>query len=130
MNKDRTILIADDELYVRELISMILKKEGYQVIEAVNGKDALEKLRTNKIEMVVTDIRMPEMDGIEFTKKLRNISAYSQIPVLMVSSEFYESRKMESILAGVNDWIMKPLITKDLLQVLKDLEHKEYLAQI
>jgi two-component system chemotaxis response regulator CheY len=111
------IIIVDDMASSRRMISSVLKEEGHEVIEAVDGKDALEKFSPS-VKMVITDLNMPNIDGIELIKRIRANSDYKSIPIIMVSSEFEEGRKQESRSAGVTDWIDKPVSTRKLIEVV------------
>ncbi len=123
----KTIMIVDDEDYIRELVAIILERAGYNAIKAVNGKDALDKLKTTKIEMVITDLKMPEMDGIEFIRTLCSIDEYKSIPIIILTSESREIKKRECIQAGADEWIMKPFIPRHLLEVVRSLIIKRFL---
>jgi two-component system chemotaxis response regulator CheY len=115
----RKVLVVDDEHLVRQIISIILKSAGYKVVEAVSGNDALRKMTDRDFGLVITDLRMPGMDGIEFIRQLRGESAYRHVPVIMLTSEFSDFKKSEAELAGVSDWIVKPFIRQQLLQSVK-----------
>ncbi len=115
----RNVLVVDDEDLIRQIISMILKSAGYKVIEAVNGLDALSKMTDRKFGLVITDIRMPGMDGIEFIKQLRSESEHRLVPIIMLTSGFSDFKKKEAEMAGVNDWIKKPFIRQQLLQSVR-----------
>ncbi len=121
----KPILIVNSDYHIRELLSLILKKEGYDIIEAFNGKHALDKLRSTTVQMVITDLQMPFMDGIELTKELRNTAEYDFIPIIMLATEFRESKKEEGKQAGINEWIEKPFIPKHLLDVVSSLHYKK-----
>jgi len=110
----KTILVVDDADYIRRLVAIILKMEGYTVLEAENGKDALDTLEKTTIDMIITDLNMPVMDGIELVSVLRSKPAFKNIPVVMLTSEFLEFRKQTAFEAGVNEWIPKPYITSKL----------------
>jgi two-component system chemotaxis response regulator CheY len=117
--KSIRVLVVDDAFYIRELISLILRNEGYEVIKAANGKDALHELKGTNIDLLITDLNMPEMNGIELVESLRNIPDGKSIPVLMVTSENYESIRKKALQAGVNEWILKPFIPKQLIESVK-----------
>lgn len=89
----RNVLVVDDEVLIRQIISIILKSAGYKVIEAVNGNDALSKMTDKDFGLVITDLRMPGMDGIEFIKQLRSESAHRSVPIIMLTSEFSDFKK-------------------------------------
>jgi two-component system chemotaxis response regulator CheY len=115
----RNVLVVDDEHLIRQIISIILKSAGYKVIEAVSGNDALSKMADRNFGLVITDLRMPGMDGIEFIKQLRSESAYRSVPVIMLTSEFSDFKKSEAEIAGVSEWIVKPFIRQQLLQAVR-----------
>jgi len=115
----RNVLVVDDERLIRQIISIILKSAGYKVIEAVSGDDALSKMTDRDFGLVITDLRLPGMDGIEFIKQLRSESAYASVPVIMLTSEFSDFKKREAEIAGVSDWIVKPFIRQQLLQSVR-----------
>ena len=110
----KTILVVDDADVIRSLVSLILTTEGYEVVESNNGKDALNKLEETSIDMIITDLNMPEMDGVELVKTMRSKFAYMHVPVVMLTSEFLEARKQKAFEAGINEWIPKPFIAKHL----------------
>ncbi|MFZ2196097.1 MAG: response regulator [Thermodesulfovibrionales bacterium] len=115
----RNVLVVDDESLIRQIISIILKSAGYKVVEAVSGNDALSKMTGSTFGLVITDLRMPGMDGIEFIKQLRSESAYRSVPVIMLTSEFSDFKKSEAEIAGVSEWIVKPFIRQQLLQSVR-----------
>ncbi|MDA8083778.1 MAG: response regulator [Nitrospiraceae bacterium] len=115
----KKILIVDDESAIRQLISLILRTEGYTVLEAVHGRDALDKIDGGVIDMVITDLRMPQMDGISFTRELRNRPEGMNIPVVMLTTGFDGYKKTEAENAGVNDRITKPLLHQQLVDTVR-----------
>ena len=117
----KKVIVVDDVQHIRELLSLILKSEGFDVIESVNGKDALRKLHGSGIDIVITDLNMPEMNGFEFVKKLRSSSDFHSTPVIMVTSENHVSIRRKAKQLGVNEWLMKPLIPSDLMNAVRRL---------
>jgi two-component system chemotaxis response regulator CheY len=115
----KTILTVDDSPTIRQMTSLVLQSAGYQVIEAVDGNDALAKLTGKEVDLVLTDINMPEMDGIEFTRQLRSIPAYKFIPVIMLTTESQPEKKQQGKAAGATGWIVKPFNQDQLLAVIK-----------
>jgi two-component system, chemotaxis family, chemotaxis protein CheY len=113
------VLIVDDDELIRKLITLILETAGYTVVEAVNGKDALNKLNGMNVEMIITDLRMPHMDGMEFIKHLRSKPAYRSVPIVAMTAEFLGYKKKEGEQAGVTDWILKPFLPQQLLHTVK-----------
>lgn len=117
INASKKIMIVDDSPDIRNLVSLILMKQGYEVIEAENGKDALNKLNPAGIEMIITDLRMPVMDGFEFIKHLRNKVAYKSVPVVLLTGESLEFVKGGQTVA--DECITKPFIPKQLADVIR-----------
>lgn len=114
-----TLLIIDDSVSMRQLVSFALKDAGYDVITAENGKDALNKLNGTKVDMVITDLNMPEMDGITFIKNFRTLPGYRFTPIVMLTTESQESKKQEGKSAGASGWIVKPFTPQQLAEVVK-----------
>jgi two-component system chemotaxis response regulator CheY len=118
----KNVLVVDDDELIRRLATLILTTAGYSVIEAANGQDALNKLNAiNDVEMVITDFRMPQMDGIEFVRQLRARAAYKLIPIVMMTSEFQGYKRTEGEQAGVTDWISKPFLPQQLIHTVRRL---------
>jgi two-component system chemotaxis response regulator CheY len=115
----RTILLVEDSAPIRHNVSVALRSAGYAVIPAVNGRHALEELDGRRIDMVITDITMPEMDGIEFIKRLRAMAGYGDTPVVLLTTEPLEFRRQEAMSAGVSSWIFKPFTLKHLLESVR-----------
>ncbi len=119
------ILIVDDDKTTRKLLNLFLKAKGYEVVTAENGLDAMEKLGTENINLVVTDMNMPYMDGIELTKNLRADDNWKNIPIVMVTTEADEDEKKKAVEAGVDDYLVKPAnaeqITDSIKRILKKL---------
>jgi two-component system, chemotaxis family, chemotaxis protein CheY len=103
-----TIMTVDDAKTMRSMVQTILENEGYSVITAEDGVDALEKLDTNKIDMAVIDFHMPNMNGTTLIRKLRRIPEYKKIPILMLTTESSEFRKNKARELGANGWLTKP----------------------
>jgi two-component system, chemotaxis family, chemotaxis protein CheY len=115
----KKFLVVDDSASMRQLVSFTIKDAGYDVLVAENGKDALGKLGGGKVDMVVTDLNMPEMDGIELIKKLRAMPDYKFTPIVMLTTESQESKKLEGKQAGASGWIVKPFSPEQLIDVVK-----------
>jgi two-component system chemotaxis response regulator CheY len=117
------ILVVDDDSVTRKLLGLYLRSKGYDVAFAENGLDALEKLGTENINIVLTDLNMPYMDGIEFIKNMKSESSYSHIPVLMISTEADEEEKRQAFDAGADGYLVKPvtaeMINEKVLELLK-----------
>jgi two-component system, chemotaxis family, chemotaxis protein CheY len=115
----KRILTADDSASVRQMVTFTLKNAGYEVVEAVDGKDALSKLNGSPIHMVITDLNMPNLDGIGLVKGIRANPAYKFIPVILLTTESQESKKLEGKTAGATGWIVKPFKPEQLIAVVK-----------
>ena len=117
----KTILIVDDSSSVRSVVGIALKGAGYEVIEACDGKDALSKMTGQKIHLIVSDVNMPNMDGITFVKALKKLPAYKFTPVCMLTTEAEKSKMEEGKAAGAKAWIIKPFQPPKLLDVVSKL---------
>jgi two-component system chemotaxis response regulator CheY len=115
----KTIMTADDSASVRQMISFTLKNAGYDVVEAVDGKDALTKLSGGAVNMLITDLNMPNMDGIELIKQVRALPSYKYIPIVMLTTESQDQKKQAGREAGASGWIVKPFRGEQLLMVAK-----------
>jgi len=115
----KTFLIVDDSASMRQLVSFAIKDAGFDVVVAENGKDALGKLQGSKVDMVITDLNMPEMDGIELIKQIRGLPDYKFAPIVMLTTESQEEKKQEGRQAGASGWIVKPFSPEQLLGVVK-----------
>ena len=115
----KRIMTVDDAASVRQLVSFTLKKEGYDVVEACDGKDAVRKLESTDVDMVVTDLNMPEMNGIELIKNLRAQAKYRFIPIIMLTTESQAGTKQEGKAAGATGWIVKPFQPEQFIGVVK-----------
>ena len=115
-------LVVDDSITIRRIITNTLKTIGYSdVVEAVNGKDALEKLSAGGIEFIITDWNMPEMNGLDFTKEVRNNAATGDLPILMITTRGTESDVIEALQAKVNSYIVKPFTPQELKDKIDDI---------
>jgi len=117
----KTILVVDDSSSVRSVVGIALKGAGYSVIEACDGKDALAKLNGQKIHLVVSDVNMPNMDGITFVKELKKLPNYKFTPVCILTTEAEQSKMQEGKTAGAKAWIVKPFQPPKLLDVVSKL---------
>lgn len=104
----KTILVVDDSASIRQVVGITLKSAGYDVIEACDGKDALGKLTGQKVHLMISDVNMPNMDGITFVKEVKKLAAYKFTPIIMLTTESQESRKQEGQAAGARAWVVKP----------------------
>lgn len=115
----KMILVVDDSASMRQLVTFTLKDAGYDVIAAINGKDALSKMTGAKIDMIVTDLNMPEMNGIDMIKKVRSNPSYKFTPIVMLTTESQESKKQEGKQAGASGWLVKPFTPDQLIGTIK-----------
>jgi two-component system, chemotaxis family, chemotaxis protein CheY len=117
----KRILIADDSASMRQLVEFTLKSAGFEVIVAVDGKDALNKSNGSKIDMVITDLNMPGMDGITLIKELRGAPANKFTPIVMLTTESQADKQAEGKKAGASGWIVKPFTPAALLETVNKL---------
>lgn len=111
-------LAVDDSKTMRDMVSFTLKNAGFEVIEAEDGKDALSKLGTSTIDVVITDLNMPNMNGFELIRNLRANTNYKFTPILMLTTEGDDTKKQEGKNAGATGWIVKPFNPEKLIQVV------------
>lgn len=114
-----TILAVDDSASMRQMVSFTLKGAGYEVVEAVDGVDALNKAKTQSFDCVVTDVNMPSKDGISLIRELRALPDYKFIPMLMLTTESGMDKKQQGKEAGATGWIVKPFNPDQLLKTIK-----------
>jgi two-component system chemotaxis response regulator CheY len=114
----RTALIVDDSPSMRAMVAHTLETAGFQVLQGEDGQKASQLLDGRHIDVVVTDLNMPVMDGITFIKHLRTLPSYRFTPVLMLTTESQESRKLEGKKAGATGWLVKPFNPEQLVGVI------------
>lgn len=114
-----TILVVDDSASLRNMVTFTLKQQGYEVIEASNGQEALTKAKTAKCDVVLTDVNMPIMDGITLCGELRKLPAFKFTPILMLTTESSGDMKQKGKAAGATGWLVKPFNPDTLLSTLK-----------
>ncbi|MCK6395584.1 response regulator [Zoogloea sp.] len=117
----KTILIVDDSTSLRQVVGIALKGAGYDVIEGCDGRDALTKLDGRKIHLIISDVNMPNMDGISFVKALKQIPAYKFTPVIMLTTEAGDDKKREGQAAGAKAWVVKPFQPPQMLTAVAKL---------
>ena len=118
-NQKKTILIADDFENTRFVIEFTLKQAGYDVLKAVDGQDALRYFDGRKIDLLVTDLNMPRMDGLELALEVKKMQQYQAIPILLLTTEVSEEKKQKAKDAGVTGWIQKPFVIDKFLSFIK-----------
>jgi len=117
----KTVMIIDDSATLRQVVIATLKKAGYEPIEASDGQDALSKLTGQKVHLIICDVNMPVMDGISFVKEIKQRPEYKFVPILMLTTESQEARKLEGKAAGARAWIVKPFRPEQLLSAVEKL---------
>jgi two-component system, chemotaxis family, chemotaxis protein CheY len=111
----KTILTVDDAATMRKLIAFTLKGAGHEVLEAGDGVEALALLKTRSADLIITDVNMPNMDGISLTRELRNLPAFKSTPILLLTTESAPEKKAAGKAAGATGWIVKPFQQEQLL---------------
>ena len=117
----RRILAVDDSVSIRKSISFILGQEDFEVVEAENGADGLAKAKGEKFGLIITDINMPIMDGIQFIKELRSTVEHKFTPIIVLTTENQDSKMQEGKAAGATGWIVKPFSSEKLIAVVKKI---------
>jgi len=113
------VLAVDDSASMRQMVTFTLKTAGYEVIEAVDGVDALAKAKDKQVDIVVSDVNMPNMDGIQLIAELRALPQYKFTPMLMLTTESGGDKKTEGKAAGATGWIIKPFNPEQLVKTVK-----------
>lgn len=115
----KTILAVDDSASIRQMVSFTLKSAGYDVIEAVDGMDGLDKAKSRTVNLVLTDQNMPRMDGLTLIKNLRTMPQYTSVPILMLTTESSDVMKTQGRSAGATGWLVKPFDPQKLIEVVR-----------
>jgi two-component system chemotaxis response regulator CheY len=114
----KTIMIVDDAPSVRQVVGMALKREGYEVVEACDGRDAAGKLDGRKLHLIICDLNMPNMDGIGFLQHVKATQNYRFTPVIMLTTESAEDKKAKARAAGARAWLTKPFQPSTMLEAV------------
>ena len=117
----KKILVIDDSASLREVVSIALTNAGYVVLQAADGKQALEKLDGCRVNLAICDVNMPVMDGISFVKEVRKRPDCRFLPIIMLTTESRESRKEEGQMAGAKAWVVKPFRPEQMLNAVSKL---------
>jgi len=117
----KRILVVDDSSSVRQMVSFTLRKAGYETVEAVDGKDALTKAGAGKFDMIITDLNMPNVDGIQLITAVRKQPGYAFVPILMLTTESQAEKKDAGRKAGATGWVVKPFNAEQLTAVTQKL---------
>jgi len=117
----KTIMIVDDSASLRQVVGIALRGAGYDVLEGCDGADALRKLTGQKVHLIISDVNMPNMDGISLVKAIKELPAYKFTPIVMLTTESQEAKKKEGQAAGAKAWMLKPFQPPQLLSVVQKL---------
>ena len=117
----KIVMVVDDSASVRQVVGLALRGVGYGVIEACDGVDALAKLSGQKIHLIISDVNMPNMDGITFVQEVKKLAAYKFTPVIMLTTESQEGKKLQGQAAGAKAWVVKPFQPAQMLAAVSKL---------
>ena len=117
----KTILVVDDSASVRQVVSIALKGAGYDVIQGSDGKDALKQLDGRRVHLIISDVNMPNMDGITFVAEAKKLPAYKFTPIIMLTTESQEDKKRQAQAAGAKAWVTKPFQPEQMLAAVSKL---------
>lgn len=112
------IMTVDDAATIRKMVAWTLKSAGHEVVEAVDGADALRAVAAKPVDLVISDINMPNMDGIELTRRLRAAPATARVPIILLTTESDAEKKAAGKAAGATGWMVKPFNQESLLAVV------------
>ena len=115
----KIVLTVDDSASIRQMVSFTLKSAGYEVIEAVDGQDGLDKAKAKTVNLVLTDQNMPRMDGLTLIRNLRATPQYKSTPILMLTTESSDAMKSQGRAAGATGWLVKPFDPQKLIEVVR-----------
>ena len=115
----KTILAVDDSASIRQMVSFTLKQAGFDVLEAEDGQKGLSVAQQNKVHLVITDLNMPNMNGLELIASLRQLPTFKFTPILMLTTESDDTKKAAGKQAGATGWIVKPFNPEQLLRVIE-----------
>ena len=117
----KKIIVVDDSESIRELVAMTLENASYLVEKAIDGKEALRLFDGREVNLVITDLNMPNMDGISLIRELRKLNDYSAVPILILTTESQTAKKEEAKAAGATGWIVKPFVADKLLATVNKI---------
>jgi two-component system chemotaxis response regulator CheY len=115
----KRVLVVDDSSAIRQSISFVLEQDGYEVVEAGDGMEGLDKLTFEPVQLIITDVNMPNLDGISFIRRVREQDRHKFLPVIVLTTESQNSKMEEGKKAGATGWIVKPFSAERLLNVVK-----------
>ncbi len=114
-------MVVDDSASIRMVVGIALRGAGYEVIEAKDGQDALNKMSGQKLHLIISDVNMPIMDGITFVKAVKQMPSYRFTPIIMLTTESDESKKSEGQAAGAKAWVVKPFKPEQMIGAVQKL---------
>jgi two-component system chemotaxis response regulator CheY len=114
----KRVLMVDDSKTTRSMVSFTLRRAGYDVVEAEDGGKALALLGNHAVDCVITDLNMPDMDGLELIRRLRAMATYQKTPIVMLTTQGDDEKKYAGQRAGVTDWLNKPFHPANLLEIV------------
>ncbi len=114
----KKVLVIDDSVSMRKVVAMVLSRDGHTVVESADGAEALERLKQEKVNLIICDVNMPKMDGITFLKHLRQEPGSREVPVVMLTTESQGRLREMGAEAGARAWILKPFQPEQLLEVV------------
>ena len=117
----KTIMVVDDSASLRQVVGIALKGAGYDVIEGGDGSQALQQLKGQRVHLIISDVNMPNMDGISFVKAVKQMPAYKFTPIVMLTTESADEKKRAGQEAGAKAWMTKPFRPEQLLGVVQKL---------
>lgn len=117
----KTVMIVDDSASLRQVVNIALSGAGYEVIEACDGKDALTKLGGRKVNLIISDVNMPNMDGISLVKEVKKLPEHKFMPIIMLTTESQDAKKQEGQSAGAKAWVVKPFQPEQMLTAVSKL---------
>lgn len=117
----KTVMVVDDSASVRQVVGLALRGAGYEVIEGIDGKDALGKLKGQKVHLIISDVNMPNMDGIAFVQEVKKLPMYKFTPIIMLTTESQEGKKLQGQAAGAKAWVVKPFQPAQMLAAVSKL---------
>lgn len=118
---DKNVVIADDSKSILDVVSFTIESEGFKVLQGSDGQIALDHFDGKEISFVVTDLHMPNMDGIELIKEIRKKEKYKYVPILLLTTESRSEKKIEAKEAGATGWITKPFVPENLKSIINKL---------
>ncbi|WP_269532609.1 response regulator [Chitinimonas sp. BJYL2] len=117
----KTVLIVDDSASLRQVVHIALANAGYEVVEAADGNEGLARLDGRRIHLIISDVNMPNMDGISFVKAVKQLPEYRFTPIIMLTTEAHEDKKIEGQMAGAKAWVVKPFQPEQVLRAVAKL---------